>query len=75
MQKTTQNNRQKTGHYYFIGDCGQANQLGRCPDCGEAIGGTGHRLVGTSSDAATELTNAGMPTAPHILNPFGVYYH
>ncbi|CAG8550528.1 6058_t:CDS:10 [Dentiscutata erythropus] len=29
------------GHAYTIGDCGNANQSRRCPDCGEAIGGEG----------------------------------
>ncbi|KAF0474583.1 P-loop containing nucleoside triphosphate hydrolase protein [Gigaspora margarita] len=29
------------GHPYTIGDCGNANQSRRCPDCGEQIGGEG----------------------------------
>ncbi|WRT66625.1 uncharacterized protein IL334_003584 [Kwoniella shivajii] len=29
------------GHPYAVGDCGQANQGGTCPECGAAIGGGG----------------------------------
>lgn len=32
------------GHMYIIGECGRANQSGRCPDCGSVIGGGGHVL-------------------------------
>ncbi|GAB0488799.1 hypothetical protein MMPV_000008 [Pyropia vietnamensis] len=28
------------GHAYMVGDCGMTNQVGRCPECGAAIGGT-----------------------------------
>ncbi|KAF4718961.1 hypothetical protein FOZ62_028407 [Perkinsus olseni] len=31
-------------HPYFIADCGGANQVTRCPDCGASIGGTGYRI-------------------------------
>ncbi|KAI5476603.1 hypothetical protein MNV49_007490 [Pseudohyphozyma bogoriensis] len=27
------------GHNFVIGDCGQANQAGRCPECGAVVGG------------------------------------
>ncbi|XP_035691669.1 NFX1-type zinc finger-containing protein 1-like [Branchiostoma floridae] len=33
------------GHFYAIGECGGANQGGRCPDCGQAIGGQNHALA------------------------------
>jgi hypothetical protein len=33
------------GHEYFIGDCGGADQVSNCADCGALIGGTGHRLI------------------------------
>ncbi|XP_078674224.1 NFX1-type zinc finger-containing protein 1-like [Branchiostoma floridae x Branchiostoma belcheri] len=33
------------GHFYAIGECGGANQGGRCPDCGLAIGGQNHALA------------------------------
>ena len=31
------------GHHYLIGNCGQPNAPGVCPDCGAAIGGGQHR--------------------------------
>ena len=31
------------GHLYTIGDCGGAMERGRCPECGEVIGGGQHR--------------------------------
>lgn len=61
-----------TGHYYGIGDCGQAMVTSKCPECGETIGGTSHILVGTSQ-AAEEL-NTGLQVPAHIQNPFEVYY-
>ncbi|CAG8442461.1 13677_t:CDS:10 [Ambispora gerdemannii] len=33
------------GHPYTIGECGGAMEQSRCPDCGAAIGGGGHRLT------------------------------
>ncbi|XP_074653872.1 NFX1-type zinc finger-containing protein 1-like [Tubulanus polymorphus] len=33
------------GHVYAIGECGGASQLGKCPECGSAIGGTRHTLT------------------------------
>ena len=33
------------GHTYFIGNCGLANQNATCPECGAAIGGSGHQLA------------------------------
>jgi hypothetical protein len=38
-------NRCNCGELYAIGDCGQPDQVGRCPACGNAIGGTGHQYV------------------------------
>lgn len=32
------------GHVYAIGNCGQADQESKCPECGARIGGVGHRL-------------------------------
>ncbi|GES78826.1 hypothetical protein GLOIN_2v1764819 [Rhizophagus clarus] len=32
----------KCGYVYLIGDCGQANGRGRCPECGNMIGGENH---------------------------------
>ena len=42
------------GHFYAIGDCGGATQIGQCPDCGSRIGGTGHQLV-TGNTHAGEM--------------------
>ena len=33
------------GHYYNIGECGGANQIGRCIECKAEVGGTNHRLL------------------------------
>merc|ERR1712204_103413 len=40
------------GHYYVIGECGGATEMAKCPECNEVIGGTGHRLVGSSQVAS-----------------------
>ncbi|KAI0812709.1 P-loop containing nucleoside triphosphate hydrolase protein [Irpex lacteus] len=34
------------GHTFVIGDCGGAMQQSSCPECGEAIGGYNHQLLG-----------------------------
>jgi len=44
------------GHTFVIGDCGGANEVSRCPECHEPIGGTGHQLVAGNS-VATEYEN------------------
>ena len=36
------------GYTYTIGDCTQPGSRGRCPQCRQPIGGTGHQLVETS---------------------------
>lgn len=41
----------RNGHLYVIGDCGGATQRALCPECGEAIGGTGHTLDPTNTRA------------------------
>lgn len=47
MQKSEHQNPQghwykcRKGHYYYIANCGQANQSGTCPECKERIGGGG----------------------------------
>jgi hypothetical protein len=42
------------GHMYVIGECGQAMQRSRCPECGVPIGGQSHSLEHTNrrADAA-----------------------
>nr|VWP02491.1 Putative type IV pilus protein [Ganoderma boninense] len=42
------------GHVFVITECGGAMQTSFCMDCGEPIGGTGHNLLSTNSQA-TEL--------------------
>ncbi|KAJ8731482.1 hypothetical protein PYW07_004646 [Mythimna separata] len=39
------------GHFYCIGNCGQANGMGKCPDCGAAIGGVRYQLTAGNSRA------------------------
>ncbi|KAI6040315.1 hypothetical protein EDC04DRAFT_3140449 [Pisolithus marmoratus] len=41
------------GHTFVIGECGGAVQTSRCPECGEAIGGSNHSLL-QSNRRATE---------------------
>ncbi|KAK6976420.1 NFX1-type zinc finger-containing protein 1 [Biomphalaria glabrata] len=48
------------GHIYAIGDCGQAMEESRCPDCKEKIGGTNHRLLPTNA-WAQHMDNAQQP--------------
>ena len=52
----------RNGHVYFIGECGGAMERGRCPDCGEGVGGGGH-AVDADNTAAGEVdgTAATMP--------------
>ena len=45
------------GHYYAIGDCGGANQVSKCPECGAGIGGTNHRLL-EGNQHAGEMDNS-----------------
>ncbi|RHZ83153.1 hypothetical protein Glove_99g360 [Diversispora epigaea] len=42
------------GHPYTIGDCGAANQVSRCPDCGAGIGGSGTTLPGNERNMEFE---------------------
>lgn len=36
------------GHPYYIGECGRAMQTSFCIECGEEIGGSSHRLLGSN---------------------------
>ena len=51
------------GHVYTIGECGGAMQQSKCPDCGETVGGTQHRLDGRNRPATSFLqdVNAARP--------------
>ena len=42
------------GHIYAIGNCGQANEHGICPECKSRIGGMGH--LQTDNTSAHEMT-------------------
>lgn len=37
------------GHPYIITECGGAQQVSQCPDCGSRIGGSGHTLIGDNA--------------------------
>lgn len=45
------------GHIYAIGDCGGAMETSKCPECGELIGGSSHRLI-RGNAIATEMDGA-----------------
>nr|CAD7415539.1 unnamed protein product [Timema cristinae] len=45
------------GHVYVITECGGAMEVGKCNECGAAIGGTQHRLLDTNH-LAREMDNA-----------------
>ncbi|XP_069677368.1 NFX1-type zinc finger-containing protein 1-like [Periplaneta americana] len=51
------------GHIYIITECGGAMQTSKCPECGAAIGGSGHRLL-SSNRVATEMDGATRPAWP-----------
>jgi hypothetical protein len=51
------------GHIYAIGECGGAMEVGRCNECGEAIGGSSHRLL-SNNMLATEMDGATRPAWP-----------
>ena len=39
------------GHVYAIGECGEALETSKCPECKEVVGGVNRRHVRTSSQA------------------------
>jgi hypothetical protein len=47
------------GHPYTIGECGGAMQVSQCPECGEAVGGTSHRLLQNNSELDIEAEISG----------------
>ena len=53
------------GHVYYIGDCGGATQQSRCNECGVAIGGANHRLVGDNDHAPEMDGSARAAWPPH----------
>ncbi|CAF4881675.1 unnamed protein product [Pieris macdunnoughi] len=48
------------GHFYCIGDCGGAMVVGKCPDCGTAVGGTRHTLL-SDNKHASEMDDSKFP--------------
>ena len=48
------------GHYYCIGECGGATEVGKCPECHADIGGTGHTLLAGNA-LAPEMDGAAHP--------------
>ena len=48
------------GHYYCIGECGGATEVGKCPECHADIGGTSHTLLAGNA-LAPEMDGAAHP--------------
>ena len=55
------------GHYYCIGECGGASQVGQCPDCGAQIGGERHQLL-PDNQLAPEMDGASYAAWSDIAN-------
>uniref|UniRef100_A0A1I8A7A0 RZ-type domain-containing protein n=1 Tax=Steinernema glaseri TaxID=37863 RepID=A0A1I8A7A0_9BILA len=55
----------KNGHLYGIGDCGQAMERSKCPECGAGIGGEYHRIR-EDNTLDREMTGE----QPYERNPF-----
>ncbi|CAI5474011.1 unnamed protein product [Closterium sp. Yama58-4] len=45
----------RNGHVYAIGECGGAMEESSCPECGEVVGGTSHRLREASSPSTAMI--------------------
>uniref|UniRef100_A0A1X7UJV6 RZ-type domain-containing protein n=1 Tax=Amphimedon queenslandica TaxID=400682 RepID=A0A1X7UJV6_AMPQE len=45
------------GHYYHIGECGGAMQVGKCIECDAQVGGSHHRLL-DDNEHAGEIDNS-----------------
>ncbi|RIA96822.1 hypothetical protein C1645_754039 [Glomus cerebriforme] len=50
-------------HPYYIGNCGGATQLSKCPDCSATIGGTQHRVI-SNNRFYGEFDNSASPAWP-----------
>ena len=70
----------REGHPYAIGDCGQPNQLGKCP-CGAPIGGSTHgRFEDTGNNVQqqrqadlTDKTRDGIDIRKLFIPSFATY--
>lgn len=56
-------------HPYFVGDCGGATQISKCPECDAPIGGTQHKVVESNRfygefDGSEEPAWPGQPRLP-----------
>lgn len=56
-------------HPYFVGDCGGATQISKCPECDAPIGGTQHKVVESNRfygefDGSDEPAWPGQPRLP-----------
>ncbi|KAF5287446.1 hypothetical protein FQR65_LT12271 [Abscondita terminalis] len=60
------------GHIYAIGECGGATQVGKCVDCKENIGGSGHRLLENNTHAR-EIDGSNFPAYSEEANNLGNY--
>ncbi|XP_038209946.1 NFX1-type zinc finger-containing protein 1-like [Zerene cesonia] len=58
------------GHFYCIGECGGAMEVGKCPECGQAIGGSSHKLLDSNSHAK-ELDGSQFPAWSEEYNNMG----
>eukprot|EP00735_Rhodelphis_limneticus_P012595 TRINITY_DN58_c0_g1::TRINITY_DN58_c0_g1_i1::g.14803::m.14803 TRINITY_DN58_c0_g1::TRINITY_DN58_c0_g1_i1::g.14803 ORF type:complete len:248 (+),score=34.89,sp/Q8R151/ZNFX1_MOUSE/39.55/5e-29,sp/Q8R151/ZNFX1_MOUSE/44.90/3e-15,sp/Q8R151/ZNFX1_MOUSE/43.37/2e-07,zf-RING_2/PF13639.1/1.5e+04,zf-RING_2/PF13639.1/1e-06,zf-RING_2/PF13639.1/1.5e+03 TRINITY_DN58_c0_g1_i1:1033-1776(+) len=54
------------GHPYFIGECGGAMQLSRCPECDAPIGGGQHQVV--QGNRFLNIDGAAAPAWPPALD-------
>ncbi|KAI9473944.1 MAG: hypothetical protein EXX96DRAFT_323844 [Benjaminiella poitrasii] len=50
-------------HPYYVGDCGGATEISKCPECDALIGGTQHRVVETNRFYG-EFDGSDMPAWP-----------
>jgi hypothetical protein len=55
------------GHFYVITECGGANQISKCNECGARIGGTHHTLLADNS-LAPEMDGAQFPAWSDAAN-------
>ena len=62
------------GHYYNIGECGGAMEIGKCPECGSQIGGQQHRLIETNKHAG-DFDGSGYAAWSEVANQHNFDLH